>query len=503
MNERKVRVRFAPSPTGPLHIGGVRTALYNYLFAKHHNGRFILRIEDTDRNRFVSGAEEYINNSLEWLNIAPDESPDQEGEHGPYRQSERTEIYQEMIQLLIKNGSAYYAFDTPEELDAKRNEDPNWTYGVNERSEMRNSVSLSEDEVQTLLESGAPYTIRAKIPANEQVIVEDAIRGRVEFDSNLLDDKVLLKNDGYPTYHLANVVDDHLMEISHVIRGEEWLSSAALHTLLYKFFGWSETQPVFAHLPLILKPEGKGKLSKRDGEKGGFPVFPLTWQDPVKNETSIGYKESGYFPEAVVNMLALLGWNPGTEQEIFSLDDLCKAFTLDRVNKSGARFDPEKAKWFNQEYLKEKTIGELSIDLKSSFDDNGNHVEIELAEQIVELMKERSSFVSDMKNVPYLFNGPDEFDEKTHRKKWKEQTPELLGRYALNLSGLEIFDPEKIEEHFKSFLESNEIGMGAVMPNLRLVLTGMGSGPSLYKIMSILGKEECLRRIESGIERLK
>ena len=307
MAESKVRVRFAPSPTGPLHIGGVRTALYNFLFAKHHGGDFVLRIEDTDQNRFVAGAEAYIKESLDWLNISPNEGTDQGGAHGPYRQSERTEIYREMVQHLIDNGTAYYAFDTPEELEAKRQEDPNWTYGLKERPTMKNSTTLSNEQVKEYLERGTPYTIRAKIPADETIMVEDAIRGRVEFDSNLLDDKVLLKNDGYPTYHLANVVDDHLMEISHVIRGEEWLSSAALHTLLYRFFGWSDTQPVFAHLPLILKPEGKGKLSKRDGEKGGFPVFPLNWKDPVKEETSVGYKESGYFPEAVVNMLALLG----------------------------------------------------------------------------------------------------------------------------------------------------------------------------------------------------
>ena len=355
MTDRKVRVRFAPSPTGPLHIGGVRTALYNFLFARHHKGTFILRIEDTDRNRYVTGAEEYIKKSLNWLNISPDEGPDQGGDYGPYRQSERTAIYQEMVQRLVEGGHAYYAFDTPQELDAKRKEDPNWTYGVRERPLMKNSATLSDDEVNRLLENGSPYTIRAKIPSNETIVVEDAIRGRVEFDSNLLDDKVLLKKDGFPTYHLANVVDDHLMEISHVIRGEEWLSSAALHTLLYRFFSWTATQPVFAHLPLILKPEGKGKLSKRDGEKGGFPVFPMNWEDNEKGQVSIGYKESGYFPEAVVNMLALLGWNPGTEQEIFALERLCEAFTLDRVNKSGARFDPEKAKWFNQEYLKDKS----------------------------------------------------------------------------------------------------------------------------------------------------
>ncbi|NND76682.1 MAG: glutamate--tRNA ligase [Flavobacteriales bacterium] len=495
-----VRVRFAPSPTGPLHIGGVRTALYNYLFAKKMGGQFLLRIEDTDQKRYVDGAEEYIVKSLEWLGLWPDEGPGIGGDYGPYKQSERSALYLEHIEKLLASGHAYYAFDTPEELNAQREKDPNWTYNASQRKGMRNSVSLPEEETKALLEKREPYVVRIKIPTEREVVVDDVIRGKVVFNSKEIDDKVLMKQDGLPTYHLANVIDDHHMKITHVIRGEEWLSSAALHVLLYESFGWEA--PNWVHLPLILKPEGKGKLSKRDGEKGGFPVFPLNWNDPMSGEEIIGYKESGYFPEAVVNMLALLGWNPGTEQEIFSLEELTKHFSLERINRSGARFDPEKSKWFNQEYLRQKNNDELADLLLPFLNEKGFEADKNLSLKIVELMKERANFVRDMSEVDLLFHRPEKFDEKTHRKKWKENTAQILKDYSNSVRSAEKFNAEQIEIDFKAFLEKNELGMGALMPNLRLVLTGIGSGPSLYHIMEILGKEECLARTEKGISKL-
>ncbi len=498
--EEKVRVRFAPSPTGPLHIGGVRTALYNYLFAKKNGGDFILRIEDTDQKRYVDGAEAYIISALNWLGLAFDEGPEQGGEKGPYRQSERSELYKEHIDKLLQDGNAYYAFDTPEELAKKRNENPNWTYNASARNEMRNSISLGQEVAEDLIEKGTPYVIRTKIPENKKITVSDIIRGDVVFDSSQLDDKVLIKEDRLPTYHFANIVDDHLMEISHVIRGEEWLSSAALHQLLYEFLGW--TAPVWVHLPLILKPTGKGKLSKRDGELGNFPVFPLEWNDPSSEDVWKGFKEEGYFPEAIVNILALLGWNPGTEQELFSLNELIKAFSLDRINNSGARFDPEKAKWFNKEYLQVQPEKDLVDTLSKELYSRGLQKETIQTEKVVSLMKDRSHFIAEMANVEFLFNSPKEFNEKTLRKKWKEETPELLREYSHGLSQLEEFDEVSIEEHFKQFIEHKGIGMGAIMPNLRLALTGLGSGPSLYLIIEILGKNQSVDRINNSIEKM-
>ena len=463
-------------------------------------GQFILRIEDTDQKRFVQGAEKYIVDSLEWLNLKPDEGPVIGGDFGPYKQSERFDLYSENIKTLMTSGKAYYAFDTPEELDAQRVKDPNWTYNASQRGEMRNAISLSKDETEKRLAENVPYVVRIKIPEEREILVEDEIRGKVVFNSRELDDKVLMKQDGLPTYHLANVIDDHFMKISHVIRGEEWLSSAALHVLLYEYFGWNV--PKWVHLPLILKPEGKGKLSKRDGEKAGFPVFPMNWEDPKSGEVASGYKESGYFPEAVVNMLALLGWNPGTEQEVFTIDELSEQFSLERINKSGARFDPDKAKWFNQEYLRQKSDDELIDLLQPLLAGKGFDVERNQTASVVGLMRGRAQFISDMSFVGMLFNVPEEFDEKTIRKKWKENTHQILNKYSDSLKSLDGFDSGSIEEGFKAFLEKNEIGMGALMPNLRLVLTGLASGPSLYHIMEILGKEECVNRIGSGILKL-
>ena len=494
----KVRVRFAPSPTGPLHIGGVRTALYNYLFAKKNKGEFILRIEDTDQKRYVAGAEEYIVESLNWLGLDLDEGPQAGGAVGPYRQSERSEIYKSHIHTLIEKGHAYYAFDTAEELDNRRSEDANWSYNSTVRLTMRNSLSMSKNECEELLSNSTPYVIRARIPDSQQILVSDLVRGEVSFDSSQLEDKVLMKSDGLPTYHFANIVDDHLMEISHVIRGEEWLSSAPLHVLLYQFFGW--TAPKWVHLPLILKPEGKGKLSKRDGQKGGFPVFPLEWTDPLSNEHSSGYREEGYFPEALINILALLGWNPGTEQELFNINELIRAFSLERINKSGARFDPDKAIWFNTEYLKKIEDRELAELLKPLLIQEGKRADDELCLKIVSLMKDRSHFVKEMTNVNYLFEQPNHYDEKTLRKKWKEQSADLLTEYSSVMTGLVAFNSVSIEEQFRSFLGNKEIGMGALMPLLRLAFTGMGNGPSLYQIMEILGAEECKLRIGNLIE---
>lgn len=496
--EKKVRVRFAPSPTGPLHIGGVRTALYNYLFAKKNGGDFILRIEDTDQKRYVEGAESYIISALNWLGLSFDEGPENGGEKGPYRQSERNELYREHIAKLLAEGNVYYAFDSAEELNAKRAENPNWTYNAQVRSEMRNSISLGEEETKRLLGQGAPYVIRTKIPSDRKITVKDIIRGEVVFDAEQLDDKVLIKEDGLPTYHFANIVDDHHMEISHVIRGEEWLSSAALHEILYEFSGWEA--PVWVHLPLILKPNGKGKLSKRDGELGNFPVFPLEWNDPNSDAKWMGFKEEGYFPDALVNILALLGWNPGTEQEMFSKAQLIEAFSLARINNSGARFDPEKAKWFNKEYLQNQSEESLIAELESQLKSKGLENESIEVSKVVELMKDRSHFASEMASVDFLYKRPETFDEKTLRKKWKEATPQLLSDYVKSLSNLDEFNAPKIEEHFKAFLEEKEVGMGAIMPNLRLSLTGLGSGPSLYLIIEILGKEESINRIENSTE---
>lgn len=505
--ERKVRVRFAPSPTGPLHMGGVRTALYNYLFAKKHGGDFILRIEDTDQTRFVPGAEDYIIESLQWCGIMPNEGQGIGGDYGPYKQSERKEagMYRPYAMQLVENGHAYYAFDTPEDLDnmremAKKAKMPNWQYNSITRGSMKNSISLSEDEVRAKLEAGEPYTIRIKMPRNEDVRFHDVIRGWVTVNTNNLDDKVIFKSDGMPTYHLANIVDDHLMKISHVIRGEEWLPSAPLHVLLYRYLGWEETMPLFAHLPLLLKPDGNGKLSKRDGDRLGFPVFPLEWKDPVSGEISSGYREKGYFAESFINMLAFLGWNPGTPQEIFSLDELVEAFTLERVSKSGAKFDPDKTKWFNQHYLRAKSDTELAKLLAEKIDGDYS---LEFLAGVAGLMKERASFVDEMLEGKYFFEKPQEFDEKTVRKKWKENTAENMQELITVFEGVSDWKSETLETAFKDFLTSKELGMGAVLPNFRLLVTGLGMGPSMFAICELLGKEETLTRMKEGIEKVQ
>lgn len=499
----KVRVRFAPSPTGPLHIGGVRTALFNYLFAKKHGGDFILRIEDTDQKRFVEGAEEYVIESLKWAGIPHNEGQGVGGEYGPYKQSERMHLYKEYADFLLDNDKAYYAFDTSEELTEARErsqkEGKTFAYDAITRQYLKNSTSLSADEVAQRIESGEPYVIRMKLPRNEEVRFHDEIRGWVVVNTANMDDKVLYKSDGLPTYHLANIVDDHLMKITHVIRGEEWLPSAPLHVLLYKYLGWEDSMPKFAHLPLILKPDGKGKLSKRDGVKGGFPVFPLEWKDPTSGEISAGYREDGYFKEAFVNMLAFLGWNPGTEQEIFSLDELIQAFSLDRVGKSGAKFDPVKTKWYNEQFLRMKSNEELAALLKPMLD---FEVEDDYLVKVSELLKERAVFVSDMTEDSFYFQPPAEFDEKTIKKKWKEGTPAIIEAMIEKFEEIEEFSTENVENAFKSYLSENELGMGAVLPNFRVLVTGKGMGPSMFQIASILGKSETLSRLRSGLSKM-
>lgn len=506
MNDQKVRVRFAPSPTGPLHLGGVRTALYNYLFAKRYGGDFLLRVEDTDQTRYVEGAEEYVIESLKWCGLIPDEGPGFGGEYGPYRQSERKEMYREYAEKLVDEGKAYYAFDTAEELEAMRErlkeaKSSNLQYSPATRGDMRNAFTMDAEEVKRLIAAGEPYVIRFKMPENIEVKVVDLIRGNVIVNSDTLDDKVLFKSDGMPTYHLANIVDDHTMKITHVIRGEEWLPSAPLHVLLYEAFGWQP--PQFAHLPLILKPDGNGKLSKRDGDRLGFPVFPLEWKDPLTGEVSMGYREQGYFRQAFINMLALLGWNPGTEQEIFSMPELIEAFHLSRVGKGGARFDPEKTKWFNEQYLRSTANGELAKMIKPLVEAQGFKKPDHFLEGVCELMKERVSFVNDIFNeAVYFFEMPQEYDEKTLRKRWKENTSDIMKRLMADFKDLSHFEPAAIEEVFKTFLEREKLGMGAVLPNLRLLITGVGMGPGLFEIMALLGKEESIFRMKKGIEKL-
>ncbi len=496
-----VRVRFAPSPTGPLHIGGVRTALFNYLFAKQNDGTFVLRIEDTDQTRYVEGAEKYIEESLEWLNIKPDEGIKEGGDYGPYKQSERREIYRSYVHALIEKGWAYYAFDTPEELEALRKQyeagKKTFAYDQSVRNELNNSLNLSEEEKQQKINSKESYVIRFKIPENENVLADDIIRGALKFDSSTLDDKVIFKSDGLPTYHLANVVDDHVMKISHVIRGEEWLPSLPLHILLYEAFGWEK--PQFAHLPLILKPSGNGKLSKRDGDKEGFPVFPLEWKSP-EGEVSAGYRESGYFPEAVINMLALLGWNPGTEQELFSLEELIHQFSLERVNKSGARFDPDKAKWFNQQYLQQKSDTEVAEIFMEVLDDKGIPTGNIDVVKVVSVLKERASFIKDLWDMGnYFFVAPDSYDEKALKKAWKEDTKEIVEDVHEIITEVEPFSSMEVEEAVKKFIEARELGFGKVMNPLRLLIVGALKGPHLFDIMEIIGKQETLGRINKGL----
>ncbi len=519
-----VRVRFAPSPTGPLHIGGVRTALFNYLFAKKHHGTFILRIEDTDQNRYVEGAEQYIVDALNWCNIPFDEGPGKNETFGPYRQSERKQLYKQYADDLIASGHAYYAFDTAEELDIQRKESESkgetFIYNWHNREQLNNAISLSKEEVEKRLANGEEYVVRFKSPKDETLHLTDIIRGDIKIDTNILDDKVLFKSDGMPTYHLANIVDDHLMEITHVIRGEEWLPSLALHYQLYKAFGWEA--PEFAHLPLILKPTGKGKLSKRDGDKLGFPVFPLEWIDPKSGELSRGYKEDGYFPEAMINFLAFLGWNPGTEQEIFTLDELVNTFELERVHKAGARFDPEKIKWFNHHYMQEQHDSQLAECFKPIIDAKLNAIERETKQSnpideittsqtprndidteyialVIGLIKERATFVSDFWELShYFFVSPTTYNEKAYKKAFKEDIPELMKTLISIIESVSDFTVENLQTDIKGWITDNEIGFGKVMMPLRLSLVGALQGPDVFDIMFMIGKAETIKRIEKA-----
>ena len=505
MSERKVRVRFAPSPTGPLHIGGVRTALYNYLFAKQLGGDLILRIEDTDSQRFIPGAEEYIIESFKWLCINFDEGVGYGGNFGPYRQSERKDIYKVYIDQLLDSGLAYYAFDTPEELELKRNETANFQYDASTRMQMRNSLTLVGDEVKTLIGEGNRYVVRIKVEPDEDIHVHDLIRGEVIINSSIIDDKVLFKSaDNLPTYHLANIVDDHLMEITHVIRGEEWLSSAPLHVLLYRYLGWIDTMPAFAHLPLLLKPEGGGKLSKRDGDRLGFPVFPLEWHDLKSGEVSSGYRESGYLPEAVCNFLALLGWNPGNDQELMTMDELIRLFNLSHCSKSGAKFDYEKGKWFNHLYIQKRSNKEIAEMFIPVLEMHGvKDADPAYVEKIVGMMKERVNFVYELwHQTYYFFIPPMEYDEKTRKKRWKEDSAVQLKELTEILKKRELFDVEGTEEYVKTWIKQKGYNLGDIMNAVRLTLVGQGIGPQIFYITEAIGKEETIRRILRAIETL-
>ena len=505
MTDRKVRVRFAPSPTGALHIGGVRTALYNYLFAKQHGGELIFRIEDTDSGRFVPGAEEYIIESFRWLGIKFDEGVSFGGNHGPYRQSERRHIYKEYVEKLLNDGKAYIAFDTREELEARREEIKNFQYDASTRQMMRNSLTMPEDEVQSLIADGAQYVVRFKVEPGEDIHVHDMIRGDVVINSDILDDKVLYKSaDELPTYHLANIVDDHLMEITHVIRGEEWLPSAPLHVLLYRAFGWTDTMPAFAHLPLLLKPDGKGKLSKRDGDRLGFPVFPLEWHDPKTGEISAGFREQGYFPEAVINFLALLGWNPGTEQELFTLNELVDLFDITKCSKAGARFDYQKGIWFNHEYILKKSDAEIAQLFAPIVAGNGIDEPLERVRQVVAMMKDRVNFVKELWPLcSFFFIPPTSYDEKTVRKRWKEDSPKVMGELADVLEALDDFSLEHQEHEVMKWVEAKGYKLGDVMNAFRLALVGIGKGPGMFDISAFLGKEETLSRLRTAIKNIK
>ncbi len=502
MSDKKVRVRFAPSPTGPLHIGGVRTALFNYLFARQNGGDMVFRIEDTDSNRFVPGAEDYIIESFRWLGIKFDEGVSFGGDKGPYRQSERREIYKKYVKQLLDNGKAYIAFDTPEELEAKRGEIQNFQYDARTRGQMRNSLTMSKEEVEQLIADGKQYVVRFKIEQGEEVVVNDLIRGEVRIKTDILDDKVLYKSaDELPTYHLANIVDDHLMEITHVIRGEEWLPSAPLHVLLYRAFGWEDTMPQFAHLPLLLKPEGKGKLSKRDGDRLGFPVFPLEWHDPKTGEVSSGYRESGYFPEAVVNFLALLGWNPGTEQEVFTMEELIAAFDISRCSKAGAKFDYKKGIWFNHEYILKKSAEEIAGLFAPIVANNGVEASLERITEVVRMMKDRVNFVSELWPLcSFFFIAPQEYDEKTVKKRWKENSAQVMTELVEVLQGIEDFSIEGQEPVVMSWVTKKEYKLGDVMNAFRLCLVGEGKGPGMFDISAFLGKDETIRRIKKAVE---
>lgn len=502
MPNRKVRVRFAPSPTGALHIGGVRTALYNYLFARQHGGDLVFRIEDTDSNRFVPGAEDYILESFKWLNITFDEGVTFGGEYGPYRQSERKDIYKEYVQILLANGKGYIAFDTPEELNAKRESVSNFQYDASTRLSMRNSLTMPKEEVDRLIAAGEQYVVRFKIEPNEDIHVQDIIRGEVVINSSVLDDKVLYKSaDELPTYHLANIVDDHLMHISHVIRGEEWLPSAPLHVLLYRAFGWEETMPEFAHLPLLLKPEGNGKLSKRDGDRLGFPVFPLEWKDPKTGDISSGYRESGYLPEAVINFLALLGWNPGNDQELMSMDELIKLFDLSRCSKSGAKFDYKKGIWFNHQYIQQKSNEEIAKLFMPDLQAKGITESETRVAQVVGLMKDRISFIHELWDVSdFFFVAPTEYDEKTVRKRWKEDSKKEMLQIVELLSSLTDFSAENQEKEVMAFIETHDLKVGQVMNALRLSVVGASKGPHMFDITAFIGQNETITRIKKAIE---
>jgi glutamyl-tRNA synthetase len=502
MADTKIRVRFAPSPTGPLHIGGVRTALYNYLFAKHFDGIFILRIEDTDQARYVEGAEEYIMEALGWAGIKIDEGIREGGPHAPYRQSERKEVYHQYAEQLLSTGDAYYAFDTPDDLEKLRQEHEargeTFNYGCTTRMGMCNSLTLGSGEVERRITAGDHYVVRYRMPENEDIHFTDIIRGEIVVNTSTLDDKVLYKSDGMPTYHLANIVDDHLMEISHVIRGEEWLPSLPLHVLLYRSFGW--TAPLFAHLPLLLKPTGKGKLSKRDGDKMGFPVFPLYWP---YGETATGYREEGYFPEAFVNMLALLGWNPGTEQELFSMEELVHAFSIDRVGKSGSRFDPEKAKWFNHQYMQRKSDEEIAGLFAPVVREKGFGPSHESLVKLVSMVRERATFVTDLwKEADFFFVAPDSYDEKELKKRWDDRSAEMIRSLRGLVASLQVFTPEQMEKDVREWVTANGYNTGNVFNMFRLLLVGACRGPRLFDIAEWLGREETLRRLDTGLRKL-
>jgi len=494
-----IRVRFAPSPTGPLHIGGVRTALYNYLFARHNGGAFILRIEDTDMARFVGGAEEYIIEALDWCGIKPDEGVREGGDFGPYRQSDRRDLYRQYAVELVNRGDAYYSFDTPEELEQMRQEYEQkgsaFIYNAEARERLQNSISLPESIWRSWIEEGRPYVIRYMMPVDEDIHFDDIIRGHIVVNSSTLDDKVLFKSDGMPTYHLANIVDDHLMEISHVIRGEEWLPSVPLHVVLYRSFGWEK--PLFAHLPLILKPDGKGKLSKRDGDRLGFPVFPLFWP---YGDTAKGYREEGYYPGAFVNMLALLGWNPGTEQEIFSMEELIAEFSLERVGKSGAHFDPDKARWFNHQYLQMKPANKLAIEFREVLRSKGFHIDIVRLEVLIGLVKERVSFAREIwDQTDFFFRAPEDYDADAVKKRWKENTPAILEELVTIFEKTEDFKPAALETAVKGWIEARSLSMGEVMNPLRLVIVGALRGPHIFDIIYWIGREGTINRIKNGI----
>ena len=505
----KVRVRFAPSPTGALHIGGVRTALFNYLFARQHGGDMLLRIEDTDSTRFVPGAEEYITESLAWLGIEIDEgicqdAPNGKGEHGPYRQSERREIYHKYVDQLLASGNAYIAFDTPEQLEAKRAEIANFQYDARTREQMVNSLTLSKEEVDTRIANGEKYVVRFKVQPNVDVHVHDLIRGEVVINSNILDDKVLYKSaDDLPTYHLANIVDDHLMEISHVIRGEEWLPSAPLHVLLYKAFGWEDTMPEFAHLPLLLKPDGNGKLSKRDGDRLGFPVFPLEFHNQKDGSVSSGYREEGYYPEAVINFLALLGWHATGDQEMYTMQELIEQFSLERVSKSGAKFDYEKGKWFNHQYLLLKSNEELAEQFMPYLEAKGLSGDMTTVAKVIGLTKDRVNFVSELwEQVNFFFVAPTEYDEKSLKKRWKEDSPKHMTEMLALLEAHEDWSAEGLDNLIMPWIAEKEYGVGIVMNAFRICLVGAARGPHIWNITDVLGREETLRRVRTALEKL-